>query len=97
MRRKIETGSVYPRGRIWWIKFHCRHHALRESSHSVGREDAERLLKRRMGDSANGKFAGLGPERVRVGQLFDDLREEYALHERRSAVQLKSRLKHLSD
>lgn len=61
MRRKIETGSVYPRGRIWWIKFYDHHRPIRESSHSVDREEAELLLKRRMGEVATGKFVGLGP------------------------------------
>ena len=95
MRRQIETGSVYPRGRIWWIKFYYRRQPMRESSHGTDREDAERLLKRRMGEVAAGKFTGVAPERIRLGELFADLTQDYKLHERRSARHLKSRLKHL--
>ena len=95
MRRRLETGSVYPRGRIWWIKFYDHHRPTRESSHSVDREDAELLLKRRMGELATGKFVGLAPERVRVAELFADLKAEYRLQERRSFAHLRSRLKHL--
>ena len=95
MRRRLEIGSIYLRGRIWWIKFYDHHRSTRESSHSALREDAELLLKRRMGEIATGKFVGLGPERVRIAELFTDLKEEYRLHERRSFPHLKSRLKHL--
>jgi integrase len=95
MRRKIETGSVYRRGRIWWIKFYHRHQAVRESSKSSNREDADRLLKRRMGEIATAQFLGTAPERVRIADLFADVEHNYALHERHSAPHLKSRLKHL--
>lgn len=95
MRRPIETGSVFPRGRVWWIKFYYRRHPIRESSHSHDREDAERLLKRRMGDIATGKFIGLSPERVRLSDLFADVRADYILNERHSIAHLKSRLRHL--
>ena len=83
------------RGEIWWIKFYDRHLPIRESSRSRDREDAERLLKRRMGEVATGSFRGLAPERVRLSELFADLEQEYILDERHSLPHLKSRLKHL--
>lgn len=95
MRRKVETGTIYQRGRIWWIKFYHRNQPIRESSKSSDREDAHRLLKRRMGEMATGRFSGMAPERVRLSELFDDVKRDYALHERRSISHLKSRLQHL--
>lgn len=83
------------RGEIWWIKFYDRQLPIRESSRSRDREDAYRLLKRRMGEVATGSFRGLAPERVRLSELFTDLEQEYTLNERRSLPHLKSRLKHL--
>lgn len=96
MRRKIETGSVYPRGQIWWIKFYHRRRPIRESSHSADREVAERLLKRRMGEVATGEFMGVAPERVKLQELFADMQRDYVLHEHHSLVQLLSRFKHLA-
>ena len=55
--------------------------------------DAERLLKRRLGEIVSGKFAGLGPERVRMTELFDDVVEDYRDCERRSVDDLSSRLR----
>ena len=95
MRRSIETGSVYPRWRIWWIKFYYRNRPIRESSCSTDRQDAERLLKRRMGEVVTGQFRGLTPERVRLNELFRELQQDYVFHERHSLPHLRSRLKRL--
>lgn len=95
MGRRLETGSVYVRDEIWWIKFYYRHLPIRESSRSRNRQDAECLLKRRTGEVAMGTFRGLASERARFGELFEDLEHEYILNERHSLPHLKSRLKHL--
>jgi integrase len=93
--KKLGMGTVYPRGRRWWIEFYFRGRLIRESSRSTEREDAERFLKRRMGEIAAGTFKGLAPERIKIENLLADVLEDYALHERKSASQLRSRLKHL--
>ena len=54
---------------------------------------AERLLKRRQGEIVMGKFAGLGPERIRMSDLFEDLKEDYRVNRRNSLAQLESRLR----
>ena len=95
MSRRTKSGSIYKRGRVWWIKFYHRHKPLYESSHSQDPEDAERLLKRRQGEIATGKFSGFGPERIRVVELFEDLEQEYKTHQRKSLKQLKPRVAHL--
>jgi integrase len=51
-------------------------------------------LRRRIGDIATGKFIGSSPERIQIGDLFDDVKLDYILNERRSIVHLKSRIKH---
>ncbi len=95
MQKRIGMGTVYPRDRKWWIEFYSRGRLIRESSRSTEREDAERLLKKRMGEIATGNFHGLTPERIRLNDLLADVVQDYALHERKSAPQLRSRLKHL--
>lgn len=82
-----------------YSRFHAyrlgRRRPIRESSHSTDREVAERLLKRRMGEIATGEFTGVAPERVRLQELFADVKRDYVLHERHSLTQLLSRFKHL--
>jgi integrase len=92
-RRKPRTGSIYPRGGVYWIKFYRRGKPVRESSHSDSYGDAERLLKRRQGEVVSGKFTGLEPERIRLKQLFDEVVEDYRLNERSSLGHLERRLK----
>jgi hypothetical protein len=50
------SGSVYRRGGVWWIKFYDRTgRARRESSGSEVKSDAEKVLRKRLGEVASGK------------------------------------------
>jgi integrase len=95
--RKPKLGSIYRRGTTWWVKYHRNGRTYRESSGSDNFTDAERLLKKRMGEIVTGRFAGLAVERIRMDELFDDVLEDYQVNGRASIVQVRSRLKlHLS-
>ena len=82
------TGSVHQRpGRAaWYIKYYDQHgRPHRESSGSAVRADAERLLRRRLGEVAEGRRL-VGRERERT--TFDDLErliiDDYRLRGRKS-------------
>jgi len=94
MAKRPRFGSIYRRGRIWWIKYYRPGDPkpVRESSRSERRADAERLLKRRQGEIVTGKFIGLGPERITVSQLLDELIEDYRFREIRSLKQCVLRI-----
>ncbi len=96
-------GSIYQRKKrlpdgtiqtlpIWWIKYRKGGQAFRESSGSEKHRDAEWLLKRRLGEIVTGKFAGLGPERILMAELFEDIVEDYRDCERHTLDDLSSRL-----
>src|ERR1022692_1916722 len=53
--RKRGNGTVYRRGRIWWIQYFVRGLIVPESSHSTEKADAENLLKQRIGEVAAGR------------------------------------------
>jgi integrase len=90
---KPKLGSIYLRGHIYWVKYYRDGQPFRESSRSERYAEAERLLKLRNGEIVTGKFCGLGPERIRMMDLFNDVMEDYRLNRRSSIVQLESRLK----
>jgi len=46
-KRKI-SRNFYKRGVIWWIRYLVKGQQVRESSESENREDADRLLKKRL-------------------------------------------------
>ncbi len=84
-RRPRGTGCIYLQGRVWWVKYYRGGDPFYESSGSTSRADAERLLKRRQGEIATGRFAGLGPERICVAELLELVRNDYRENNRASA------------
>jgi integrase len=87
------TGCVYLRGNVWWIKYHRNGRPSLESSRSSDRDEAERLLKVRLGDIASGRAIGNHPERVRMTELFEDVVDDYRIHRRASIDDVESRIK----
>jgi hypothetical protein len=62
-------GRIFKRGPIYWIAY-CYHGTEhRESSHSENEAKALKLLKKRIGEVANGQLIGPSEERL----SFDDL------------------------
>jgi integrase len=70
-------GSVYLRGRTWWIKYYKQGKPRRESSGSSKKGDAERLLKLREGAVAKGEPLSLRIERIKVDELIEDVLKDY--------------------
>jgi len=90
-------GSLYRRGRIWWIKYYRNGKAFRESSRSKKISDAKRLLQKRDGEMGKGEFLGPKTERVRFEELAGDFLNEYRANNRKSLVWAKRRIaRHLT-
>lgn len=83
-RRQRGLGSIYQRGRIWWVAYGVRGRKVRESSESERRKDALNLLKRRLAEIQAGKFTGPDAERVTFDDLATMLRDDYQFRGRRS-------------
>lgn len=67
------SGSIYrqPNGRFWWISYYVRGKRYCESSKSVERQVAARLLKKRIQEAAGGKRPiGAKAERITLADLF---------------------------
>jgi integrase len=91
-KRPNGTGSIYLRGRIWWIQYYRQGKPYNETSESTDKEDAEKLLHKRLGEIAEGRFQGLTPERVTLSQLCELVCEDYRLSGKRSAVTITYRI-----
>lgn len=82
---------------VWWIEFPHGGKPQRESSKSRKKADAEKLLKRRLGESGIGSLL---PSNV-ASTTFEDLKNlitsDYEKNERASAGQLKIVLARLSE
>src|SRR5262245_45373026 len=101
---RAKFGSIYQRTKklpdgtvrtlpTWWIKYRKNGQVFSESSGSERYAEAERLLKRRLGEIVTGKFAGFGPERIRLKELFSDVVQDYRDNDRDSLKDVEGRLK----
>src|SRR5262245_17521990 len=83
-RRKHGDGSVFLRGRIWWLKYPRNGEFVSESSKSEKEADARKLLKKRFGEIESGRFIGPQAEKVRLADLADDVVRDYKINEQDS-------------
>lgn len=80
-------GSVFLRGRIWWIVYWRNGERFRESSKSEVREDALDLLKRHNGE------IGRRPARTSLSALFDLVLDDYRENGRTSYEDVEQRIR----
>lgn len=80
------TGTVYQRGKIWWIQYLLRGRVYRESSHSPDRNIALKLLKRRLGEVSRGRVIGPMAEKVTLGEMQKALLTDDRLKGNRSVA-----------
>src|SRR5215471_18230947 len=86
-------GTIYRRGRIWWIKWSKDGQRRRESSKSERDEVAIKLLRRRLDEAARDRRRDpVAESRVTMTQLFDALEADYTANGRRSGATLAFRL-----
>jgi integrase len=75
-------GSIYQRGEIYWIKYYRHGKPYRESSKSDKITKAERLLKKREGEIAEGKIPGIYFDKITFDELAKDLVTDYTVNGR---------------
>ncbi len=91
-------GTIYRRGRVWWIKWSTDGKRRRESSKSERDTDAIKLLRRRIDEAARDRRRDpVAENRVTMAQLFDALVADYTANGRRSSATLAFRLAPLRD
>lgn len=88
-------GSIYKRGKIYWIKYYRAGKPYRESTHSDKESDAKRLLKLREGQIAENRFPGLHVQKIRFEELAEDFLNDYRINGKKSISRAERSLKHL--
>jgi len=95
MKTRRGDGSVFQRGGVWWIKYYRNGKAFRESSGSEKESGARKLLKRRLGEIAVGRFIGPDAEKVTIRKLSDDYLNDYQVNSKKSLDKAQQTLKHV--
>ena len=88
-------GMVFQRGSTWWVQYHWRGRRYRETSGSVVRMDAVKLLRRRMAEMGSGRLRGPDFDKTTYADLVQMIRDDYAVNQRRSIRRLNTSLKAL--
>jgi integrase len=89
-------GSLYRRETgIWWIQYYNRGQLNRESSGSRVRAEAASLLKKRIGDIAQGRFVGARAEKLKFDDLAVMLVDDYRVNSRKSLDRAERSIDHL--
>ncbi len=94
-RHRLKGGEVVE-GRTWWIRYFDHGRPIYENTRCVKKTDAERLLKQREGEIAEGRIPGFSFERVRFEDLVRDLVTDYEINAKRSLPRVKRGLRHLA-
>ncbi len=88
-------GRVFKRGSLYWISYYHRGKEFRESSESDNESVAKKLLKKRIGEVAQGRLRGANQERATFDDLAHALLVDYQINGRRSARSARLSISHL--
>jgi integrase len=69
------TGTLFKRGRIWYVSYYVNGRQVQRSSRSTNLQDAKRLRDQILGKKARGEMGDAAAEKITCGQLLDDLLE----------------------
>jgi integrase len=88
-------GSIYKRGKVYWIQYYRNGKPYRETTKSKKEADAKRLLKKREGEISEGKLPGIYFERVSFEELAEGFLRDYRINQKKSLVRAEGSVGHL--
>jgi Phage integrase, N-terminal SAM-like domain len=72
-RSSYGSGTIFQRGKIWYISFWADGRQIQKSSGSRKRQDAVRLRDQLLGKKVRGELGDDPTDKVTCGELLDDL------------------------
>src|SRR5439155_17275642 len=90
-------GSVFKRGKVWYIIFTHRGRRHKESSGSTERKVAIALLRKRIAEVVEGRIVGTQADRVTFDDLVRLIESDYQNNGRRSTRDMLSRVARLRE
>ena len=94
---KHGSGSVYKRGKVWWVTYYANGKQIWESAKTKNRAEARSKLNERLGEVAKGEFIGPAAERVTFQDLAEMILTDYKVNGKKSIGDVELRVeKHLA-
>lgn len=95
-RYKHGSGSVYKRGKTWWVTYYVNGQQIWESAKTKDRAEARRILQAKLGQLAEGRYAGPEAERLTFDDLAAMLFTDYQVNGKKTLRETRIRVeKHL--
>ncbi len=88
-------GSVYMRGKTYWIQYYRGGKCYRESAKTDKESKAKKMLAVREGAIAEGRFFGLRVEKTTFNELARDYMADYQLNIRKTTERADITIRHL--
>jgi len=88
-------GTIYKRGKVYWIQYYRNGKPYRETTKSKKEADAKRLLKKREGEISEGKLPGIYFDRVKFDELAEGFLRDYRINNRKSLDRAERSTGHL--
>jgi integrase len=73
MQKRDNSGTVYLRGKVWWVKIQVNGRSAYESSKSTKLSVATKLRDKLIAQRHRGELRGGAPDTVTIGELLDDV------------------------
>ena len=86
--KHASAAGLLKESAVFWIKYRANGRPVRESSESEKESVAKSLLKRREGAAEEGRAIIPRADRVTIGELLDELKQEYEANARKSVERL---------
>jgi len=90
-------GTIYKRGKTYWIKYSRNGKWYFESSQSRYKSVASEFLKKREGEISNGKIPGIYFDRIKFDELAEEFLADYRINQKKSLRRAKLSVSHLFD
>jgi integrase len=90
-------GSIFQRGRIWWIAYSFRGQTFRESARTDDQAKARKLLKQRLKQVERPGFVGPKEDKWTLADMKARIEADYDRKENRSLKTVEYCFKHLED
>ena len=88
-------GSLYKRGKTWWIKYYHNGKCIRESSKTTKKMVAKKLLERKEGEIARGELPSILFENVTFDELAREFILDYRINNKKSLNRAQLCVRHL--
>ncbi len=83
-KRRHGSGSIYKRGKLWWLSYYAEGEHLCESAQTRDRGEARRRLQERLGQIAEGRFVGPKADRVTFEEMAKAMLNDYRINGKKS-------------